>query len=441
MLEAGVLTAVFTAMAVVLSTTAGMRLPLLGANGLKISFGGIFTFLPAIMFGPVYGGISSALCDVLGCIIKPDGAYVPWFTVVAFIGGFLKGLVWKLLTKKSGHRASAVSKIAFVCLFAVIFTFGCIFTSSLNKDGLTSGLISSAEELPLEDSMQKKELSFFSDIAASLAQYNHDTMTVKKITPDENGIFTVPRKVVSGDISLSVKNIDAAVLNTEGLDVIYIPTLCSGINVPENFKLTNTHLTVVFEKPAQGKELPEALTEFVKKYSVANHIYDGEFPKENINVPALSTSYETDNVTLKSSDAYRKNLSAYINFMTAGFILTGVLGIAFILVGMLIAFVMRKKGGERLKLYMKVLAAILISGVIVTTLNTYLLLVLYYGGRIFWVIYLPRLAEELLMSVIQSYIITLILGVISSHSLFKRYLGIKSKETANNTADSKAEEA
>ena len=126
--------------------------------------------------------------------------------------------------------------------------------------------------------------------------------------------------------------------------------------------------------------------------------------------------------------------------MTAGFILTGVLGIAFILVGMLIAFVMRKKGGERLKLYMKVLAAILISGVIVTTLNTYLLLVLYYGGRIFWVIYLPRLAEELLMSVIQSYIITLILSVISSHSLFKRYLGIKSKETANNTADSKTEE-
>ena len=192
------------------------------------------------MFGPIYGGIASALCDVLGCIIKPSGGYVPWFTVVAFIGGFVKGMVWRLLTSKNERKRALTVRIAFICLFAIVFGVGCAFTASLNKDGIVSGITVSADELPYEDAMQKKELSFFSSIASSLAQYNHDTLTVKKVTPDANGEFVIPRKLTSGDVSLSIKNIDAAVLNTEGLSVIYVPTLCTGINVPTDFSLTNT---------------------------------------------------------------------------------------------------------------------------------------------------------------------------------------------------------
>lgn len=419
-LEASVLTAVFTAMAVVMSTMAGVRLPLLGADGLKISFGGIFTFLPAIMFGPIYGGIASALCDIIGCIIKPSGAYIPWFTIVAFLGGFIKGLVWQLLTKKKEWHLTGAFKAVLTCLFALILVFGCVFSASLNADGLTSGIVSKQESLPFEDAMKTKELSFFSDIAASLAQYNHDTLTVTKITPSESGDFVIPKKVVSGETSLSVKKINASVLNTEGLVMIYIPSSCTGVTVPEGFKFTNTALTVVFEKPS------EDMTKFVTEYSVSNHTYGGDaFPSENLSVSAFAKSYSTDTIKINSSDAYRKNLAGYINFMTVGFILTGVLGLVFILIGVILA--KTTKGNERMSLYMKVLPAVLLSGLTVTTINTYVLLKLFYAGRLFWVLYIPRLAEEFLMSVIQGYIITVLLTVLSSHSVFRKLIGINSK--------------
>lgn len=422
-LEASVLTAVFTAMACVLSLTSSVRLPILGLDGLKISFGGIFTFLPAIMFGPIYGGIASALCDIIGCIIKPSGAYVPWFTIVAFIGGCIKGLVWKLLTRKKDRNTTAIVKTVFICLFALILVFGCVFTASLKADGITTGVVSKTETLPFEDAVDKADLSFFSNVAASLARYNHDTLTVKSITPDENGNFTVPRSVVSGETSLALKKINASVFNSENLRMIYIPSSCTGITEPDSFSFTNSSLTVVLES---GNE---SISKFLTKYNIANHIAaDGEFSSYDLEVSAFAKEYNENGISITSSDAYRKNLSGYINFMTVGFILTGILGLVFMTVGIIVSAVAKKN--ERMSLYMKTLPAVLLSGLTVTTINTFVLQNLYYAGRVFWIIYIPRLAEELLMSVIQAYIITLLLTVLSSHSMFRKLIGITTKQNS-----------
>ncbi|HBM81036.1 MAG TPA: ECF transporter S component, partial [Clostridiaceae bacterium] len=47
--------------------------------------------MPAILFGPLYGGIASGILDVLGYMLKPDGAYIPWLTVTAIAGGIITG--------------------------------------------------------------------------------------------------------------------------------------------------------------------------------------------------------------------------------------------------------------------------------------------------------------------------------------------------------------
>lgn len=420
-LEASVLTAVFTAMACVLSLTAGIRLPILGLDSLKISFGGIFTFLPAIMFGPIYGGIASALCDIIGCIIKPSGAYVPWFTIVAFIGGCIKGIVWRFLTRKKDRNTTIAVRTVFICLFALILVFGCTFTASLKADGITSGVVSKTEQLPFEDEVDSKDLSFFSNVAASLARYNHDTLTLKSVTPDKNGAFTVPSAVVSGETSLALKKINASVFNTEDLRVIYIPSSCTGITAPDDFSFTNPSLTVVLEKENK------AVSDFLTEYNIANHIAaDGEFNASSLAVSAFAKEYSENGMIISSSDAYRKNLSGYINFMTVGFILTGTLGLVFMVVGTVVSNVAKKN--DRMSLYMKTLPAVLLSGLTVTTINTFVLQQLFYAGRVFWIIYIPRLAEELLMSVIQAYIITLLLTVLSSHSMFRKLIGIRTKQ-------------
>jgi ECF transporter S component (folate family) len=68
-----------------------------GAPGMRISFSGVFTKIAAILFGPLYGGIASGLVDVIGFIIKPEGAYIPWLTVTSIFGGIITGFLWIVL--------------------------------------------------------------------------------------------------------------------------------------------------------------------------------------------------------------------------------------------------------------------------------------------------------------------------------------------------------
>lgn len=64
---------------------------------IRIGFGFIPIALSAIMFGPIWGGITAMLADIIGMLIFPQGAYFPGFTLSAFLGGLIYGL---LLYKK-----------------------------------------------------------------------------------------------------------------------------------------------------------------------------------------------------------------------------------------------------------------------------------------------------------------------------------------------------
>lgn len=58
----------------------------------RIGFGFIPIALSAMLFGPMIGGLTATLADILGMIIFPQGAYFPGFTVTAFLGGIFYGL-------------------------------------------------------------------------------------------------------------------------------------------------------------------------------------------------------------------------------------------------------------------------------------------------------------------------------------------------------------
>lgn len=59
---------------------------------LRLSFGFIPIALAAIMFGPILGGVTAMLSDILGMIIFPQGVYFPGFTFSAFLGGAIYGV-------------------------------------------------------------------------------------------------------------------------------------------------------------------------------------------------------------------------------------------------------------------------------------------------------------------------------------------------------------
>ena len=123
------LTAMMLAFALALKYFS-VSLPLMGSNGLRIGFGGIFTAFPAILFGPVYGGVTSALSDLLGFFMKPS-----------------------LLLKKAGKRAAVAGKsilAAFLCVFAA---FGLSVIISLNADNIMKGPVAVAADVPAKAEM------------------------------------------------------------------------------------------------------------------------------------------------------------------------------------------------------------------------------------------------------------------------------------------------
>ena len=80
---------VFLAVAVVLDGFGSIRI----GEFLKINF----TFLPlaliGMLFGPVVGCLSGLLVDVIGYLVNPVGAFLPWLVLISGLEGFIYGLI------------------------------------------------------------------------------------------------------------------------------------------------------------------------------------------------------------------------------------------------------------------------------------------------------------------------------------------------------------
>jgi len=94
-------TALFIAMSVVLTRFASLRIAIGGVEGVRVGFGSLPNIMAGILLGPLYGAISGALADVIGCFLSPMGGYMPHFTLTAGLTGALPGLVL-LVFRKTG---------------------------------------------------------------------------------------------------------------------------------------------------------------------------------------------------------------------------------------------------------------------------------------------------------------------------------------------------
>ncbi|MBQ5782463.1 MAG: folate family ECF transporter S component [Oscillospiraceae bacterium] len=77
----------------------------------KIGFAFIPLSIIGMMYGPLYGGIAGALCDFIGAILFPIGAYFPGYTLTAFLSGATYGLFLQKDGAKSWGKITAASLI------------------------------------------------------------------------------------------------------------------------------------------------------------------------------------------------------------------------------------------------------------------------------------------------------------------------------------------
>lgn len=82
-----------------------VRLVVIDLGSYRITIGSVCTILAGLWFGPVAGGVSGLISDVLGCILK-GYAINPLITVAAILWGVIPALMCPLMTgskvKKTG---------------------------------------------------------------------------------------------------------------------------------------------------------------------------------------------------------------------------------------------------------------------------------------------------------------------------------------------------
>lgn len=378
-------TAVFTALAVVVKSFTNLALNVPGV-GIKIGFAGIFTFFPAAFCGPVFGGIASGLTDILGYLIAPDGAYIPWLTLTAFCGGVIKGLLWMLLTKKAAKKV----RIVLISVFAVIGVLGASVNISLCADGVMKGVIAQQSELPLRGQIEQMQLSPLSKLAVGLARYNKDTVTLTH----QSGSTLYTYYELAGYKNTVTKIGKGALSDCEG--ELYIPKTYKTIADDAGAE------KVTLIKGAEGS----AAQKYAEKIGI---------PFEVSEVEALTANENSANASFSSSDAYRKNLAAYINLLAFGLELAGLVGILFVVLNIVLSKASKKEDGQSRALgFMRIAVACVVTGVIVTTINTFILkqVLEVWSDRATLVLLIPRVAEEVISCTLQAYIISLLFGAI-----------------------------
>ncbi len=84
---------------------------------LKIGFSYLPVAAAGMLLGPLAGGAVGALGDVLSYVVRPDGPYFPGFTVSAFLGGFLYGLMFYGKPVKPARTFAAKALVTAVVSF------------------------------------------------------------------------------------------------------------------------------------------------------------------------------------------------------------------------------------------------------------------------------------------------------------------------------------
>ena len=325
---------------VAISKFFSFTLPLFGASGMNVGFGGIFTAFPAFLFGPVFGGVASAVSDLLGVIIKPTGPYNPIFTITAFCGGFIKGWIWRLLAGRNDGRIRRVA----LCLLLLLGIVGGAFHIALVSDGVTSGLVSEQAELPTRGAIRTEDYNPLTKLVVHLADYNNDVITYSRYTGEADTV-TLPSAIVYPDgYTLKVTKLGAKAF----------PEAVLRVQIPEGVTTIDEK---AFDGLAEGSVIVgaagSAAQEAAGKAGIA--FEEAEVEAQTVEVDAAGVSADG---AFKNSDTFRKYLAGYINFITLGLEGTALLGLLYIGAEALINLCRRKRGKEGGEPHIRIFASI-----------------------------------------------------------------------------------
>lgn len=96
-----VTSSLLTAISIILTRFLSVMIPLAGLPALRFGFGEVPIMITGMLFGPVAGGISGLVADLVGSTLFPQGAFFPGFTVSSMLWGIIPGMFYSIIKKKN----------------------------------------------------------------------------------------------------------------------------------------------------------------------------------------------------------------------------------------------------------------------------------------------------------------------------------------------------
>ncbi|MFA7156242.1 MAG: folate family ECF transporter S component [Bacilli bacterium] len=127
------LSALFSAISIVLTRYFAIPVPLGGFPSLSIELGGIPIVMGGIILGPFAGGIIGAISDIIGFLINDrGGVYHFGFTLNAILTGAIPGVLFMIFKKY--HANEKVFKIINYILVSLLTVLGNIYIFTVQSD-------------------------------------------------------------------------------------------------------------------------------------------------------------------------------------------------------------------------------------------------------------------------------------------------------------------
>ncbi len=127
--------AFLTGLSIVLTRFLYTFIPL--AGGTRISIGEVPLMMTGMLFGPLVGGVSGIVADLVGIIINPQGTIHPGFMLSSVLWGLIPGLLFILFRKKKKYDAIYspvnISVTVAICFIIISLGLNTLWLSELYK--------------------------------------------------------------------------------------------------------------------------------------------------------------------------------------------------------------------------------------------------------------------------------------------------------------------
>lgn len=119
-----VLTALMSALSVILTRFASLRVTIGAVEGIRLGIGALPSILAGVVLGPLHGALSGGIADVVGFMLSPIGGYMPHFTLTAALTGAIPGAVYRVLQPSRRAPASLVYLVIGIACGTILVSWG-----------------------------------------------------------------------------------------------------------------------------------------------------------------------------------------------------------------------------------------------------------------------------------------------------------------------------